>query len=670
MVVFFSLTFNANAQWTQIDGMYGGCIFSFAVTGSNIYAGAYNTIYRSADDGLSWSQTELNDVSTLDMDTMGKYIFAGTPAGVYRYDIQEAIWIKPAITFNEYVMSVLTKGNRVFAGTINHGIYYSDDFGASWTQSSLDSVHVLSLAVFDNLIFAGLSSHGSGGYGICTSADNGSTWQGAGIIDENITDMVNIDNSIFAATEYSGIWISNNQGNNWSQTMLDLENTKVSSLTVLGNLLFAGTEYDGVLISPDKGVHWSYSGLDNWWILSLAVEGNNLYAGTNSAGVFISTDEGNSWLQTPLKNQYVLALETMGTDVYAGTWMWEGGVYKLNEVQDSWKLTSFDWSSVYDFASVGDKLFVAAPYRGLYVTSDNGSNWTLSGLFSNGGAYINQPYSLAVIGDTLLAGTAYDGIYFSPDQGITWYQSFLDNGYISCLAAGGNHAFAGLSGMGVWVSRDHGISWEQTTLENPVIYSLVISDSNVYAATQNGVFKSYDYGTTWSQTALNDRSVYAISVSGKYLFAGTADYPVGSGGIYVSEDGGESWTAKNEGFGVINSVYCLTVSNNILYAGTTGNTVWKRNISDLLIVEPANSSINKFILYPNPANDFVYLKTDIPDHKILSVKIYDESGKIIIEKYPNQNNHRFSIKNLTPGLFFIEIQTKDWTEKHKLIIKR
>ena len=46
---------NPSTQWEQTAGPIGGRILSFVASGRNIFAGTGGGLFRSADDGASWS---------------------------------------------------------------------------------------------------------------------------------------------------------------------------------------------------------------------------------------------------------------------------------------------------------------------------------------------------------------------------------------------------------------------------------------------------------------------------------------------------------------------------------------------------------------------------------------------------------------------------------------
>ena len=148
--------------------------------------------------------------------------------------------------------------------------------------------------------------------------------------------------NIFAGTYQGGVFISTNNGTNWTAVNNGLKNTGVSAVSALvvdGSNLFAGIGYDasvstgdGVFLSTDNGASWTQvnSGLTNTNVNSLAVSGTNLFAGT-SGGVFLSENNGINWseVSTGLTYTGVNSLAISGSNLFAGTW--GGGVGTSND---------------------------------------------------------------------------------------------------------------------------------------------------------------------------------------------------------------------------------------------------------------------------------------------------------------------------------------------------
>ncbi|HEV8625583.1 MAG TPA: hypothetical protein VG034_14075, partial [Acidimicrobiia bacterium] len=135
------------------------------------------------------------------------------------------------------------------------------------------------------------------------------------------------------------------------------------------------------------------------------------------------------------------------------------------------------------------------------------------------------------------------------------------SGRVSALAvdpANPAHVLAGAANGGVWESFDRGASWaprtdyQRTTTVGALAFD-PSTPSNVYCGTGEGdwwswlgvgVLRSTDGGRTWTPLCTNPfvgDGFYSLVVdpaSGRRLYAGTR------GGLWVSTDGGVTWTRR------------------------------------------------------------------------------------------------------------------------------
>ena len=188
----------AQTFWQQSTGPFNGQVSCVAADSSgNLFAGATVGVYRSSDNGTTWSQVGLSNSQlwTLAVAPNG-YIFAGTGnvnrAGVYRSTDDGRTWSLVAMP-NSYVYALATgPSGEIFAG--GAGVSRSTDGGLNWTTLNL-SVAVQSLAITPSgAIFAGTWS------GLYRSTDNGATWALVGLQNQKVTSLiVSRSGTIFAS---------------------------------------------------------------------------------------------------------------------------------------------------------------------------------------------------------------------------------------------------------------------------------------------------------------------------------------------------------------------------------------------------------------------------------------------------------------------------------------
>ncbi|PLX06795.1 MAG: hypothetical protein C0596_13910 [Marinilabiliales bacterium] len=82
-------------------------------------------------------------------------------------------------------------------------------------------------------------------------------------------------------------------------------------------------------------------------------------------------------------------------------------------------------------------------------------------------------------------------------------------------------------------------------------------------------------------------------------------------------------------------------------------------------IESEINSINsEIIVYPNPADDYIFINSD---EKITYIEIYDYSGKLLIKKQNHSNNDKISIENLSAGFYLIKLRSDTSNTTIKLI---
>ncbi len=365
--------------------------------------------------------------------------------------------------------------------------------------------------------------------------------------------------------------------------------------------------------------NWYYGG----YVYSLASKDSNIFAGTSS-GIFVSMNNGTSWTQT-FNHDVVSSFAFSDSNIFAGT------------------------------------------YSGIFVSANNGASWSQTTLNNRSIA------SLGVRGNNIFAGTAVNGIYRSTNNGSSWNQIALNNLTVYSLAVSGNNIFAGTFVNGVWLSTNNGANWTQTALNNQSVLALTVSGNNVFAGTANyGVYLSTNNGTTWSQTALNNLDISSFAISGSNVFVGT-----GGSGVCQSTNNGTSWIPINQGFNTIHTLVSLLIANNFILAGTLGNSVWRRPLSEVIGIQnismeiPLSYSLSQN--YPNPFNPITTIRYAIPHNGYVRLIVFDALGKEI-ETLVNEKQSAgtyeatFNASQLPSGVYFYRLTTDNFSDTMRMLL--
>jgi ligand-binding sensor domain-containing protein len=166
VICLFTIINPLHAQWVQTNGPYGGYVYAFAVSGTNLFAGTdEGGVFISTNNGTSWTaaSTGLTNATVQCFAVSGTNIFAGTWDGVYLSTNSGTSWtaVNTGLT-NTSVQALAVSGTNIFAGTYGRGVYLSTNNGTSWTEvnSGLMDSLVWSLAVSGTDLFAGTLGSG------------------------------------------------------------------------------------------------------------------------------------------------------------------------------------------------------------------------------------------------------------------------------------------------------------------------------------------------------------------------------------------------------------------------------------------------------------------------------------------------------------------------------
>ena len=250
----------SKAQWTQVStGLHTLRIESFAISDTNIFAGTFDGVCLSTNNGDTWTWTN-----------------SGIPAG-------------------NIIHAIVIKDTNIFAAALNGGggVYLSTDNGTSW--NNMLGGHCSTLAICDTGVFSVNDGN------LYLSTDNGSSWTLANTgLPQNasVSSFVTSGTYTYAGTS-EGVYLTTNYGGSWSSVSAGLPTFPlINTLAINGTNIFAGTEYDGIFLSADSGNTWTAvnSGYGNAPVKSFAFSGTNIFVATgNNGGVFLSTDYGNTW---------------------------------------------------------------------------------------------------------------------------------------------------------------------------------------------------------------------------------------------------------------------------------------------------------------------------------------------------------------------------------------
>jgi hypothetical protein len=324
------------ASWSP-SGLDYYSISAITIIGANIFVGSTSGISLSTDNGATWAfrndaypNDDFHKAPTYALIRYGANIFAA--AGTLQISTDNGNNWAPMLT---YCAALAIDSPYIFSGT-SISVYRSSNNGLSWNNGSSgipNNTVVHALAVKDTIVIA--SAYGSFGQGVYKSIDRGLNFTLSGLSSAPyVVSLIIMGNKVFAGTlSHGGIWVSPNNGIGWDSIPL-LSGKTINELTIDGTKIYAGTS-SGVYVSTDTGATWSNTGivgLTDTAVTALAVSGNNIFAGTGflTSQIYFSNNGGATWTATGYASSFssidvkISSLLIDGSNIFAGT---DGGLY-------------------------------------------------------------------------------------------------------------------------------------------------------------------------------------------------------------------------------------------------------------------------------------------------------------------------------------------------------
>lgn len=711
LIALSSTVYDAEAQWVQTAGPYGGTIYTMAVLGPNtshplLFAGAVSGIFRSTDSGAQWvnvtsglSNTDVGSFAVMDTD-----IFAVTTGGILRSTNGGTAWrlVNNGLSGN-LAQSIATMGTDLFVATYNQ-IFRSSNRGASWL--AVDSIpgpnsgynNVNAFASIGTSLFVATSS------GLFRSLDSGASWMdiGSGLNTGNgISSLavggMNGSPALLYAGYGSTIFLSTDSGTTWNPTSTPAGYFELYTLGASGSDLYAGTDY-GFYSSSDQGQTWDNANYDlaATTVETIAVMDTargavpaTLFVGTFT-GIFASTNGGANWLpaNTGVIISDVTSFAVLGPDVFAGT---NNNLFLSSDDGGSWQPLAMNSNGsqttggVSALATDGQALFAATPYgSGILVSNDSGVTWANPSSNSYYNFSINTLFpEVGSFGTTLFGGTS-SGIFQSPDEGATWIDAstglFADELAAYSFAQHNGDLYCGTQYGGVFYSSDSGKTWNDispatTASQESYIQALAVSGTTLFAgmndtygSSDGGVLQSSDNGANWKKDYGVTGNVAALLTIGPNVFAAT------DAGIFLSTNRGMVWSDAGEGMNGA-AINALAIRGSELYAGTTGAGVWRRPLAEMIDVSSVaqNQSLTTTAQnYPNPFTTQTTIPFSLSHSGHVSVKIFDMLGNEVAtlanqDMGAGPHEAVWNAGAQAPGMYACQIATLDGVQTLPLI---
>ena len=438
----------------------------------------------------------------------------------------------------------------------------------------------------------------------------------------------------------------------WTQ---DLNNAAIYNACIVIHptnplIMYAGSFTSGVYLSIDGGITWipSSSGL-NSAVNSLAISNSNpnvLWAGTTSAGVFKSTDAGATW------NAFNTGVTESAKNVQAI-------VIKPNDPNTV-------VICIFDGTNDGNP--------GVYKTTNGGTSW--AGSVSGIGPMKNF---LSMINNPTTPNTIYMGGSYSTPQTL------------------GTHLYKSYDFGSSWFTSDNGFDTAATTgtdvircMSYSTLDTVTVLAGRFWNTTNGGPWLTTNAGASWVQRSNGFpiasapgpllRSIKIQPGSNSIFFAGGDPANVQPGGVWRSTDAGMNWSNFNSS--PMDSTFAVRALNFVQTTGTLFAGVYSGNtgVYDYgfpIGIKNINGSVPKvFALhqnYPNPFNPTTTFTFDIPKSALVTVNVYDVSGRLVStlvneQIQPGSYKYSFDASRLSSGVYFYKITAGSFVDTKKMML--
>ena len=411
--------------------------------------------------------------------------------------------------------------------------------------------------------------------GIARTNNKGSSWQS---LSDNVTRDIKADifhshtlaldpeNSKilyvpgFTNDENSVLIVSTDGGEHWEKRFVFDKYYDFNHIYFYNSKMYLGTRDEGVFVSSDKGESWEpfNNGLENLKTVRFVNFKNNLYL-LGAELQFNSRMGGElyklalnelSWEKVPELEQ-VTGIGVDENYLYAATWnpdpkLWistDGNLFRETTSE------SLPPAWIGEIVSLDSKIYVGVGGNGIYVSSDNGSNFEESNKnlisIATREVYVNPEDE-----DEIYVGTwDRQGFYWSKNGGKGYKHIATDFSVITLQP------------------DPHDFSRVYLGSEQFIVGTISKEESFFSVKTKPGSKNSIIKSITIDPTDSN-HILLGIGME-------TAETPEGEG-LWESYDGGESWT-RSQGIGnfAVYSIIFNPIEPSIVYASALGGGVYK-----------------------------------------------------------------------------------------------
>ncbi len=529
-------------------------------------------------------------------------------------------WISSFTTSDAAITSIWgTDASTIYAVETNGKVLKTTNGGSNWSESAI----VVGIYMYNVSFLNSNTGFICGGAGkIYRTTNAGANWDSVGSGQENWSlFQVKIVSAteIYAIGDPQFLYKSTDVGLTWQAIPINVTGPAITfiwySLDKIGSTLVMTGDYGIVAKSTDGGVTWSSNnyllstslmfdvqtlpGSPKVWIVGRP------FASTTKQ-IFYSSNAGENWIT------YDLGIT--------------GDFFAISMVNELTGYISGQNSKVLKTTNGGQNWILK--------TQPSGSNYSLSSL-----EFINENTGWAFVNFTTVAG---GNVFKTTNGGDNWTQFTTGGASENIYAADMVDANTGYccynpSNKPVYKTTNGGANWIPLTtgLTGSIRDVEAVTADIVYAGQTSGtqrLAKTTNGGANWTLITLP----VAVDIASIDFKDANTGYVCGNSTTAVcrTTDGGNTWSFQN--------AHTITLGKVHVSAGDTvyllgGNTAILRAIGSTItgnINYSGNVIPNKYELkqnYPNPFNPSTIIKFSLPEAGVVSLKVYDITGRLVSE---------------------------------------